>query len=125
MKWRTIIGLVILIGGIFGGLILLEMKTINKYHDIGLENDAVITGIVDDEDSTEVYATHVVDGQEYHGEIWPVPGMQVGQHVTIFYNQDDPKDFQYVSYTKVIWTMVIGGIFLVLCIIGALLPDRD
>jgi len=84
-----------------------------------VEGDAVITGIKygrsgDRYFPAPAFVSYVVDEKKYDGKIARSSDEQVGQHVKIFYNPNNPQDVCGTSHSSVIGEITVGGVMTLL-----------
>lgn len=116
-----IIGIVILIAGVF------FHKNLNEFKETAKETNATITRIEYEEDidgdiDYEVYVEFYVKGEIYTGKLDEYNStMREGDNVRIYYDPSNPNDFKSKSSNWMIYLLyeiggifaLIGGIFLV------------
>lgn len=111
-------GIFLLIGIIFL-IISAVFLEVNKLHaENYIPTEAVISEIRISSDSSDAYATYVVDGKKLKAKLDVYSSdMYEGQQIEIYYDPDDPYDITYLEGMR-IFTTVFSIIGAVLTIIG-------
>ena len=119
------------IGLILGGAVWL--MAIGNFKKTAVKTEAVITSIKIYEDSDgdtqyDTIAEFTVDGVPYSGYIGHVSGMKEGQVVTVYYNPDDPQEFQDSADPIIAVVFICVGILFAFVgffpVIYKLIPDN-
>lgn len=111
-------GIFLLIGIIFLILSAVFLEVNKSHAENYIPTEAVISEIRISSDSSDAYATYVVDGKKLKAKLDVYSSdMYEGQQIEIYYDPDDPSDVTYLEGMR-IFTTVFSIIGAVLTVIG-------